>query len=186
MDIFWRKGFEATSIRDLIEMTGANRFGLYGEFGDKRNLFLKSLAHYAETFVSKAFAPVEASDAGIEGIETYFRTLIDLAEAWGMPGRGCLMANSMTEVAPHDEAISSAVRAHFDRLCRGFERALAIAKAKRQLPENFDAAAFAQFLAISAQGLWAYSRISRDASELRRYVTTLLAPITPRDPQPPK
>lgn len=180
MDLFWEKGFEATSISDLITATGANRFALYGAFGDKRGLFLRALDHYAETFVGTALAGVETHRAGLDEVSGYFAALIDLAEAWGLPGPGCLMANSMAEVAPHDAAIRAKVRAHVERLRRGFEHALASAKGRGLLPSGFDPTAYAHFLTISAQGLWTYARICRDADELRRYAATLLEPLTHR------
>jgi TetR/AcrR family transcriptional regulator, transcriptional repressor for nem operon len=178
MVLFWKKGFEATSINDLVDATGGNRFGLYAAFGDKRGLFLQSLNHYAKTFVTRALADVERPAAGIKDIRGYFERLVDLAEAWGLPSQGCLMANSMTEIAPHDSAILEKVRAHFERVRRGFEHALCNAKKQRDLPKEFDPAKYAQFLAVSAQGLWAYSRICNDAAELRCYVSTLLHPIS--------
>lgn len=179
-ELFWRKGFEATSIGDLVAATGANRFGLYGEFGDKRELFLRALDHYADSFVDGAFGKVEATGASLAAIRGYFAELIDLAEEWGLPGPGCFMANAMTEIAPRDKAVRAKVRAHFERLSRGFARALANARDAGELPAGVDAKAFAHFLAVAAQGLWSFSRICRDAGELRRYVATLLAPLEKR------
>ena len=45
--LFWAKGFEATSISELVELTGLNKHSMYREFGDKEGLFLASLDHYA-------------------------------------------------------------------------------------------------------------------------------------------
>jgi hypothetical protein len=85
------------------------------------------------------------------------------------------------EIAPHDAAIRAKVRAHVERLRRGLAQALANAKGRGLLPSGVDPPAYAHFLAISAQGLWTYARICRDADELRRYVATLLEPLTCRN-----
>jgi TetR/AcrR family transcriptional repressor of nem operon len=175
--LFWRQGYEATSVEDLVRATGANRAGLYGAFTGKRGLFLRALDHYRDGFVGRALAGVEASGASIAAIRAYFDALIDLDVQCGLPGSGCLMANSMTEVAPQDDEVQARVRAHFDRLRRGFTGALSNARSAGELPAWFDTASFGHFLAVAAQGLWVFSRICDDQAELRGFVTTMLAPL---------
>ena len=57
---FWNRGYEATSVRDLIEATGLTGASLYNAFGDKRALFRAALAHYAETSIGKRIQRCEA------------------------------------------------------------------------------------------------------------------------------
>src|SRR5271170_4685314 len=65
MVVFWRNGYQATSIQDLVEATGVNRGSLYATFGDKRGLFLAVLDHYAEHIASPMMAELTIrSDAG--------------------------------------------------------------------------------------------------------------------------
>ncbi len=168
LPLLWRQGFVATSVEEIVAATGINKFGLYAEFGDKRGLFLAALDHYATSFVSNAVVALDADGAGVLEIRGYFTALIDFADAQGLPGSGCFMANSLTELAPHDVDVEAIVSAHLDRLTRLFARAL---------PDGFDRPAFAHFLMISAQGLWAYSRLCRTRDALDAYVTTLLAPL---------
>jgi TetR/AcrR family transcriptional repressor of nem operon len=176
--LFWRQGYEATSVEDLVRTTGANRAGLYGAFTGKRGLFLRALDHYRDGFVGRALAGVEETGASIPAIRAYFDALIDKDVQRGLPGPGCLMANSMTEVAPQDEEVQARVRAHFDRLRRGFTAALANARSAGELPAGFDTASFGHFLAVAAQGLFVFSRICDDEAELRGFVATMLAPLT--------
>jgi TetR/AcrR family transcriptional repressor of nem operon len=176
--LFWRQGYEATSVEDLVQATGANRAGLYGAFTGKRGLFLRALDHYRDGFVGRALAGVEETGASISAILAYFDALIDLDVQRGLPGPGCLMANSMTEVAPHDEEVQASVRAHFDRVRGGFTRALTNAQSAGELPADLDTASFGHFLAVAAQGLWVFSRICDDEAELRGFVASMLAPLT--------
>lgn len=168
LPLFWRQGLGATSVEDVVTTTGINKFGLYAEFGDKRGLFLAALDHYSHSFVSNALTELDVDGAGVREIRSYFTRLIGIAEAQGLPGPGCFMANSLIELAPHDAEVEAIVAAHLDRLTRLFARAL---------PDDFDRLAFAHFLMISAQGLWAYSRLCRTRDALDAYVATLLVPL---------
>ena len=65
MAAFWTRGYEATSIDDLVEATGTNRGSLYGTFGDKRRLFLMALDRYWDTVVN---AMMENCQIRIRGV----------------------------------------------------------------------------------------------------------------------
>ena len=167
--MFWTRGYYATSVDDLVRATGVSRHGLYSEFRDKRGLFVAAVETYVETVVSPAFARVEAEGAKLADIRAYFDTQISLAVERGLPGPGCLVANTMTESGPHDEVFGALVRRHLDRLNSGFRNALqgSLASHGRQarrgcrrprlLPDNRRARALVHFPlhagAWSAQGI---------------------------------
>jgi TetR/AcrR family transcriptional repressor of nem operon len=177
---FWRHGYGATSVDDLVRETGTSRHALYHAFGGKRALFLACLDAYPAVAVTPAFARVEREGAGLRDIADFFEYQIARAETGGLPGVGCLFANTMTEVAPHDAAIAARVQAHNARLAAGFRRALAnsFPNSRRAPPRLLDE--LADFLAISAQGLWSASRNIADAAVLRRYAATLLQVVEHR------
>jgi TetR/AcrR family transcriptional regulator, transcriptional repressor for nem operon len=171
---FWNHGYGATSIDDLVRETGTSRHALYQAFGGKRELFLACLDAYSEIEVTPAFARLEREGAKLRDIADFFEHQIAHLEAEGLPGSGCLFANTMTEVAPHDADISARVRVHNDRLAAGFRKALRNSIAEGQAASPHLLAELSTFLAISAQGLWSASRSIADASILRRYAATLL------------
>ncbi len=169
---FWRYGYGATSIDDLVRAIGASRHALYQEFGDKRGLFLACLDYYRDAFVTPAFGRVEQAEAGLDEIAGFLDYQITQSERAGLPGVGCLFANTMTEVAPHDPEIAARVRAHNTRLARGFARALrhaAHGNLSRQTAEQLGEA-----LAASTQGLWSVSRVTADAQTLRQHAAAML------------
>lgn len=177
MHRFWSHGYYATSIQDLVKVTGVNRHGLYAEYGDKLGVFVAALEQYFENFVGKAFGPVETPGAGLKEIRGYFSGLIDRADAAGLPGPGCFAANTMVECAPQEQAICLLIKQHLSRLTSGFAQALTNAKAAGQLRSAAKPDDLALYLTISAQGLWSFSRTTGDAALLRRYVDQLLAPL---------
>ena len=168
---FWHRGFYATSIADLVTATGVAKHGLYAEFGDKHGMFASAMEAYFEQVVTPAFARVEAVGAGIAEIADYFEAQIRLAEQGGLPGPGCLVANTMVEAGPHEDRFAQFVARHLDRLAAGFANAL-----QSLASRGFDVEAEARFLTISTQGLWSVSRTVRDGAELRAYVERLLKP----------
>lgn len=168
---FWSHGYEAASVQDLVDATGSNRAAIYGAFGGKKRLFLACIKAYCELVVTPAFAPVEAKNSNLAAISAFFETQISAAEAIGLPGPGCLIANSMTEVAPHDADVRILVDAHFDRLCRGFAGALG----NEFHASTAQSRALGEFLAISAQGLWSHSRSVTSAKPLRVHADRLIS-----------
>ncbi len=156
---------------DLVQATGLNRQAIYARVGGKQELYRRGFAAYRDSIVDPAFARVEAPDATLQSIAAYFEHQIALAEAAGLPGPGCFVANAMTETAPHEPEIADEVAAHNDRLKAGFVHAL-----KNDCPTLPAArlSELADFLVVTAQGLWSLSRSVTTAQPLRDHVKTVL------------
>ncbi|WP_082407594.1 TetR/AcrR family transcriptional regulator [Mesorhizobium sp. 1M-11] len=121
LDQFWRRGYEATSVRDLagaMSITGAS---LYNAFGDKRSLFRRCLHAYVDTYARKRIAELDASDDPIRGIRAFFD---DLVKASLRDRRGCLLVNSAMEVAPWDAEFATLIEQCLLEIEDGFYRAL--------------------------------------------------------------
>lgn len=171
MHAFWKRGFEATSMADLVAATGSTRQSIYSDFGNKDGLFRACFSLYRDEVVLPAIAPLNRSDSALEVIPEYFETQIARAEAMGMPGPGCLVGNAMTETAPNDEQIRKLVNAHNQRLAMAFASAL-----PERLPEA-KRSELAEFLVVAAQGLWAMSRVTSSADQLRARAKTIVRMI---------
>ena len=87
---------------DLVEATDVSRHGIYSTFGSKKEAFLACFERYQNRVFSPAFNAVERADADLKSIAAYFEFQISQGEIAGLPGPGCFVANSATEVAPHD------------------------------------------------------------------------------------
>ncbi|MEM8975416.1 MAG: helix-turn-helix domain-containing protein [Pseudomonadota bacterium] len=181
MEQFWFFGFEATSMDDLVRVTGVSRHGLYTEFDGKEALFEVCLEAYSDAIVTPAFQQVEARGATLDDVESYFLQQIVLADSFGLPGPGCLMANTMTEVAPHKAPAQALVSRHNDRLRVGFENAvrgterLSGKRASRGAVRDC-----ADLLVIFTNGLWSVSRTIDDARVLRRSARAFVETISSR------
>ncbi|HIG22170.1 TetR/AcrR family transcriptional regulator [Henriciella sp.] len=172
---FWKKGFASTTVADLVKATGVGRGGIYTDFGGKDELFLSCLAAYRQNYADPALAVLASADDDLSGIEAYFDFFIELHKHHGMPGPGCFLANTMTELAPHDEAVREVVNKHALALHAGFLKALERSARARgtELPAS-ELDELAGFLATASQGLWSYGRSIHDVDELERFKSALL------------
>ncbi len=175
MMLFWKNGYHATSIDDLVKATSVARGGIYADFGGKGQMFQACLDLYRQEIAAPAIAILNSKHAGLDAIEGYFYHFIDMHRRHGLPGPGCFIANSMTEIAPHEDAIRTAVNAHSKDLHAAFLAALSHAGSRSnanlsQAPLN----ELALFLVTSSQGLWSYARSVTDISLLESYVRSLM------------
>ena len=170
MTHFWHHGYHASSIDDLVTATGLNRQAIYKAAGSKEALYLACFEAYQELIVTPAFAGVE-DVGGLAAIAAYFETQIRLAETTGLPGPGCLVANAMTETAPHLPAVAAAVARHQARLTAGFSHALRVENPRLG---KGDRTRLADFLTLSAHGLWSLSRSASSVRQLRAHAATII------------
>jgi TetR/AcrR family transcriptional regulator, transcriptional repressor for nem operon len=168
MDVFWQKGYEATSVEDLVQQMGINRGSLYDTFGDKHKLFLAAIAHYEETIVSQAIAQLESPDAGKQAIIAYFKDVIDRLVKDGR--RGCLMTNAAVELCPHDSEAVNRISANLDRIEAAFLTALTTAQARGEISAQLDRLALARFLTSTLQGLRVICKVKADRAVLQTIV----------------
>lgn len=166
LNAIWDKGFHALSIDQLTRATCASRQAIYSQFGNKHALYLECFEAYRETVVRPAIDRLFAAQDGLSAITAYFEAQISLAESYGLPGPGCFVGNAMTETAPHDPQVRIRVESHNTLLKDAFAAALASPGLNLTREDQHD---LANILLVAAQGIWAMSRITNSASELREH-----------------
>ncbi|UUX51468.1 TetR/AcrR family transcriptional regulator [Nisaea acidiphila] len=176
MRAFWRRGYEATSVQDLVEATGINRGSMYDTFGDKRGLFQAAVQHYITNVSAERLKVVAETDDALAGIRTYFDRLIDFSVGDGRE-LGCLITNSVVELAPHDEVIGETLRKSFARVEDTFYRALLRAQQAGDLTTGQDIRALARFLTATVNGVRVFARADADATTLRDVIDSALSVI---------
>lgn len=174
-ELFWTKGYEETSMRDLEEGLGVGRQSLYSTFGDKRDLFLAALDRYAALQQGR-IAPLLAPDAGLAAIRTYFATVFSPA-ACTEPRRSCMMLNSVVEFGQADPEVARRYVANQEQLAGAFRHALSGAVRKGELPATIDQNALALFLVSQMYGLVVMSKGGAPPATLERVVATALSAL---------
>ena len=152
MQIFWAKGYEASSLDDLCGATRLNRSSLYAAFGDKHALFLETIDRYGDRAVARITAALSRPLPVREALAAFLSEMID--QIVSGPGRtGCFIGNCAAEVARHDRAAAASVKRNLDRVETVFRDAFARAKASGELASGADIDALARFFVASTQGL---------------------------------
>lgn len=169
MRVFWDRGYQASTLADLTKAAGVQKQSLYGVFGDKRSLFLKSLALYRSQVLSSARKVVSEAASPWEGIARLMRYAARTPGPRHGP-TGCLMANTALELGLGD----SDVAVELNRTFRAMERILISAvkegQARGEITRRFDSAAIGQSLANTINGL----RILQNTGATRRQVKTVV------------
>lgn len=111
LGVFWLKGYEGTSLPDLLEATGLSKSSLYATFGSKRDLFIRAFDAYRDNRVREMTA-ILTSGTGREAITTFFGKVVNDAASKQFRN-GCMSTNQAVELAPADKEIQ-------DRVCGDF------------------------------------------------------------------
>ena len=155
MHLFWSKGYGATSMRDLLDGMGIGRGSFYDTFGGKHALFLAALDRFEN--VRASWINEVLKDSGLEGIEEVFRRTVDGLTGFE-PRRGCLMANSAVELAPHDPEVAEKVSRYVSRTEEAFEAALVRGRESGEIPSDRNPEVLARFLVTNLHGLRVLAR----------------------------
>ncbi|GAB1646486.1 TetR/AcrR family transcriptional regulator [Krasilnikovia sp. MM14-A1259] len=102
-DVFWRRGYEATSLADLEQATGLNRSSLYQAFDSKHGLFQAAVRQYLDEVATPRLAVLESPGAGLAALVAYLRQFGEALRATRNTGiRGCMIVNAIAEVSDRD------------------------------------------------------------------------------------
>lgn len=107
MQAFWARGYEATSMQDLVDCTGVNRASLYATYGDKRALFIAALHLYDRKLRKARLAKLEQQLGPRAAIRELFEGFLRYSRSDG--SRGCFLTNTALELAAHDPEIGRIV-----------------------------------------------------------------------------
>jgi TetR/AcrR family transcriptional regulator, transcriptional repressor for nem operon len=151
MGVFWAKGYEATSVQDLLDAMGINRGSMYAAFGDKHSLFMKTLSHYREQMFSRMAATLDKPGSPLSNIEEVLRAIAQAA--CGAECKGCLVTNATVETAPHDPEVAASISESVSAIEKAFRRTLERAAKQGELKPGVDIRASARFLTGIINGL---------------------------------
>ncbi|MER7933286.1 MULTISPECIES: helix-turn-helix domain-containing protein [unclassified Streptomyces] len=177
LELFWRRGYEATSMADLVEHLGIGRASLYATFGSKHDLYLKALERYQEDRLPPLLRDLSRPGPALPAVRELIRQYAAESAADDLRLRGCLVTNTAAELAPHDPAAARSVERDWDRVETGLHMALARAVAQDELPADRDPLALARTLLVLLQGLRVVGKASTDPGRVRdaaEQVLTLL------------
>ncbi|MBR0793888.1 TetR/AcrR family transcriptional regulator [Bradyrhizobium jicamae] len=169
LDLFRRDGFAATSLDDLSAATGMNRPSLYGAFGDKRQLYIKSYQRYRDD-ARAAMADIFRSDAPLrERLKRIYAIALDIYTGGESP-RGCFTVMTAASEAVSDPAIRAMVLEGFVELDKAFAICFRLAKERGELPGGADPTVLAHLASATIHTIAIRARARVPRKELEAIV----------------
>jgi AcrR family transcriptional regulator len=168
MRLFWRKGYEGTSVADLTKTLGISRPSLYAAFGDKQSLFRAALDRYEAGpagYVAEALGKPTAREVA----DQLLRGAADLQASSSNPG-GCLTVNAAIACGDEAEPVRQALNAHRTAGVALLRRRFEQAKAQHDLPKDSDTVALARFLAAVVYGMAVLASGGASRKELEQVI----------------
>ncbi|GLB52413.1 TetR family transcriptional regulator [Neptunitalea chrysea] len=175
MHLFWKKGYTATSIQDLVSYLGINRASIYDTFGDKEQLFKKSFELYRKTSIDKLAIFFSNYPNVKEGFSTFFDNAIKEAVS-DKDKKGCFVVNATTELVPtNDEAFIEILEANRRAVEKLFYEYLQKGKESGQLSSVKDLTHIASLLFTFYNGMRVVSKVRPDKKKLKASVDVVLS-----------
>jgi TetR/AcrR family transcriptional repressor of nem operon len=115
MTVFWNKGYEATTMQDLVKASGLLKGSLYGAFGDKKALYLAALKHYNRTRIQAGIDMLNGDGNVRQKIARLFDNVIESTRR-GLFAGGCLLCNASLEKAVSDKQVKTEIKTTIRRL----------------------------------------------------------------------
>jgi TetR/AcrR family transcriptional regulator, copper-responsive repressor len=166
-ETFWKHGYAATSLDDLVAATGMNRPSLYAAFGDKRDLYLKTLMRYREQ--SRAIGvQIVADDPPLRVfLKRFYEAALDIYLAAGDEARGCYSISTAPAQAVTDPAVRDFLAASIAGTDAYLSKQIAKAHERGEVPSNMDPQALAQLATAAMHTIAVRARVGVPRKQLR-------------------
>jgi AcrR family transcriptional regulator len=164
LEVFWQKGYAATSTSDLLEAMQIGRQSLYDTFGDKRTLYLEALARYNEDSVTELLRHLKG--------ETPLAAIDNMLQAFASRpkrdnAKGCMGVNAISEFGTSDEEVNALRDASGKRLHRAVEAQLREAASSGEIPADTDTTQATAFVAATLSGMKISAKAGASIATLR-------------------
>lgn len=159
MDLFWARGYFATSLKDIEAALDMRPGSIYAAFGSKEELFRSALALYAEAGQAKLEETLSSAPTPLEGLATHVRTMAR-PEQNQSPSRACMLMKTVLEISAEDSVLRTAAEDMLRQTEAAFSKAFGAAQAAGQIPSDKNPERLASRLQSEIMGLRAYAQRS--------------------------
>ncbi|WP_393950427.1 TetR/AcrR family transcriptional regulator [Kluyvera intermedia] len=174
MTLFWQYGYEATSLSDLVEATGAKAPTLYAEFANKEGLFRAVLDRYISHFASKNEACLFCEEQTVtEALRNYFTAVATCFTSKDTPA-GCFMINTSAALAASSKEIAKTIKSRHAVQEQTLCQFLQLRQARGEIPAEKNVKELALFLGCILQGMSISAREGASFETLMQIIETTL------------
>jgi len=171
--LFWEKGYVDTSVDEVVRRSGVAKYGIYGTFGTKRELFMKALVQYALQQRNDIQRSLSHPDASLSAVLAFFKKVPHRATDPRHPV-GCLVCNVGMEMGSSDPEVRDFVKAVFQDFTRVIQECLERAVHKGELAGSTDVGALATYLVNELRTALMLARSGHSQSEIEQHLAIAL------------
>ena len=173
MQVFWTKGYAATSVADLTAAMNLSKSSLYGAFGDKHAVFLEAVEFYRDHVTARVRSAINLPTPARQVIRSILGRAVDrILEPDGR--RGCFLNNSAVEVGPDDPAAAERCRSGLLLMEDTFERLVRRAQAEGDIAAEHDSRKLARLLNGTVNGIMVIGKANPDYQTLKDIVDAVM------------
>ncbi len=176
MHVFWARGYDGTSLCDLMDAMEISKSSLYETFGSKHELFLESLDHYSDNVIGLLAVKLAAAESPRAAIAASLRLVLDEEPHADKP-QGCFLGRCAVDIGGRDLAAATRIASGVEQMIEAFHDTVARAQALGEIPADRDARALARYLVSSLNGLRVMAEAKADRDALEDVVRLTLAAL---------
>ncbi|GGN13694.1 TetR family transcriptional regulator [Dyadobacter beijingensis] len=173
-ELFWKKGYNATSLNDLVDTLKINRSSLYLTYGSKHDLFIKCLNSYNALRKKEYNAAAKSSEDPLKALENVVMSVLDSIKE----NKTCLVVNSSFELGRVDSEVRDMLRGQMSWGIKVLEELMVTAQKNGQLPAEKDVKALAHFTLMGLTSIWHTDLLYSDEKLARQMVQMLIDNIS--------
>jgi len=178
MRLFWEKGYNGTSTRDLEKATGLGTSSIYNSFGGKEALFFETLKHYLAAEQAKLSHSIAGEPSALQGIKALFECVLQQDSAVDARLRGCFLVNSVTEMANCHSLLNRFAADARNATIHLLKELLIKAQLQKEIPATKNPEQLAVYLQTIMTGIKVTGMLSKDQQELQSVVEITLQNLT--------
>ena len=153
MQVFWNKGYESTSLADLMEATGLHKGSLYQAFGDKHTLFIMALKRYIDHLKLEMSSVLLGADTAIKGMRAAMRKAVAMFSGQDGACHGCMILNSMVEKGQHDPELMKVLEGAFKMRMNMITQSVQACQQEGSMRTDWEAERIAAMIETTEAGL---------------------------------
>ncbi|MXV14276.1 TetR/AcrR family transcriptional regulator [Hufsiella ginkgonis] len=172
--LFWHKGYNGTSMQELVDHLAISRSSLYDTYGDKHTLYLKALEFYQASSVGQMCDTVTNAASAKAAIQQLLRLVTrDLLN--DEQNKGCFMVNAEVEVAAHDPEVKDIIRKNEQQIEDSFHKAIQLGQENGEIANKQDARALARFFLNTVKGIRVSAKSTTDKGLFKDIIETAMS-----------
>ena len=176
MQVFWSKGYEATSLQDLIETMKISKSSFYQTFKSKHQLFQNCLHYYQDSFISDLSDSFQQAKTGRSFIENIFKAMPNKAKS-SCDRRGCLILNCISEFSQRDPVIAKVTSKGIKQITNILLSAVKRAQHEKDITSNIKPLPLARYLLSSMNGLTTMIKAGASPTEVKEVTQVVLSAL---------